>query len=207
MDTKQIWDAMKQPPKEALREIKAGRLKGMSDINPQWRLEIMTEIFGPIGKCWSYDIDKMWTQKSEDGQESVHIIIKIKIANFDYEITGLGGSMLIAKEKNGLYHNDEAYKMALTDALSVALKQLGVAADIYAGKWDGSKYKEPVKQVTQKEQVEIFEKIEREIMIAETLDQLKSTYDLIRENNEVLSQKQVNGLVAIGKHRKQELEK
>jgi hypothetical protein len=32
--------------------------------------------------------------------------------------------------------------MALTDALSVAFKALGVAADIYAGQWDGKTYKE-----------------------------------------------------------------
>ena len=51
--------------------------------------------------------------------------------------------MLIAKEKAGLYTSDEAYKMAVTDALSVALKALGVAADIYLGNFDGSKYKTP----------------------------------------------------------------
>ncbi|MHA1280854.1 MAG: hypothetical protein ACTSQ8_27265, partial [Candidatus Helarchaeota archaeon] len=38
------------------------------------------------------------------------------------------------------YSNDEAYKMALTDALSVAMGRIGIAADIYMGKWDGSKY-------------------------------------------------------------------
>ena len=32
--------------------------------------------------------------------------------------------------------------MAVTDAFSTALKMLGVAADIYAGAWDGSKYHE-----------------------------------------------------------------
>ena len=31
--------------------------------------------------------------------------------------------------------------MATTDALSVAMKQLGVAADIYLGMWDGRSYK------------------------------------------------------------------
>lgn len=51
-----------------------------------------------------------------------------------------GGSKLAIKEKEGVYGSDEGYKMALTDALSVAMKQIGVAADIYAGLWDGSKY-------------------------------------------------------------------
>jgi len=55
-------------------------------------------------------------------------------------IPGSGGSMLTAKEKSGLYNSDEAFKMATTDALSVALKFLGVASAIYAGQWDGTKY-------------------------------------------------------------------
>ena len=42
-----------------------------------------------------------------------------------------------------LYMSDEAYKMAETDALSVAMKQIGVAADIYMGMFNGSKYTRP----------------------------------------------------------------
>ena len=36
-------------PADALKPIRAGRLKGMSDVNPMWRMKRMTEIFGPIG--------------------------------------------------------------------------------------------------------------------------------------------------------------
>ena len=49
---------------------------------------------------------------------------------------------MIAKEKNGPHTSDECYKMAVTDAISTAIKMLGVGADIYAGKWDGTKYKD-----------------------------------------------------------------
>ena len=45
----------------------------------------------------------------------------------------------MAKEKNGLYQSDECFKMALTDALSVACKALGIAADVYYEK-DKTKY-------------------------------------------------------------------
>ena len=38
--------------------------------------------------------------------------------------------------------NDEGYKMAITDALGTAMKVIGVAADIYRGNFDGSKYRE-----------------------------------------------------------------
>ena len=55
---------------------------------------------------------------------------------------GIGGSKLVQFEKGAAVSNDEGYKMAVTDAFSTALKMLGVAADIYANKWDGSKYKD-----------------------------------------------------------------
>ena len=46
---------------------------------------------------------------------------------------------LVANEKNGLYTSDECYKMALTDAISVACKALGFGADVYWGA-DRTKY-------------------------------------------------------------------
>jgi hypothetical protein len=61
---------------------------------------------------------------------------------FGKVVPGIGGSMMVAQEKGGLRANDECYKMAVTDALSVAMKALGVAADVYMGLWDGTKYSE-----------------------------------------------------------------
>jgi hypothetical protein len=55
-------------------------------------------------------------------------------------IPGTGGSMLVELETGGLHASDEAFKMATTDALGVAMKMLGVAADVYSGLWDGTKY-------------------------------------------------------------------
>lgn len=50
--------------------------------------------------------------------------------------------MFVAKERNGLYTSDECFKMALTDAISVAAKALGIGADVY---WqaDATKYTPP----------------------------------------------------------------
>ena len=58
-------------------------------------------------------------------------------------IIGVVGSKLIARERDGLATNDEAFKMAVTDAFSTSLKMLGVAAAVYEGRWDGSKYSQP----------------------------------------------------------------
>ena len=47
--------------------------------------------------------------------------------------------MFVAKENKGIHVSDECYKMAITDAISVACKQLGVGADVYWEK-DRTKY-------------------------------------------------------------------
>ncbi len=150
MDNLGIWNKFSRPPKEALKTIGGGRLKGMSDVNPQWRLKAMTEQFGAIGIGWKYKIVEHWNE-AMNGEVACFVKIELFFMNgevWSEPIEGLGGSMLLTKESKGLYLSDEGYKMALTDALSVAMKQLGVAADIYAGLWDGSKYREtpPTKQ-------------------------------------------------------------
>ena len=142
MDNMKIWDAVKQPPPEALKTIQGGRLKGMTDINPQWRYQVMTEQFGLCGVGWKYGIESCWTEPTSD--EQVMVFAKITLSVFINDkwsdtIPGIGGSMLVTKEAAGLHASNEGYKMAITDALSVAMKMLGVGANIYAGLSD-SKY-------------------------------------------------------------------
>ena len=141
----EIWKLLARPPKTALKQISGGRLKGMTDINPQWRYEIMTEVFGMVGVGWKFTIDKTWFEQASDNQVFAFAQVSVFVKNGDNwsdAIQGQGGSMLIEQEKNGPHSCDEGYKMAITDALGTALKMLGVASDIYAGRWDGSKYKD-----------------------------------------------------------------
>lgn len=145
MSNMKIWDAVKRPPPEALKTITGGRLSGMTDIKPQWRYQAMTEVFGPCGTGWNFEVEKLWTEVGNDGQvlafAKVNLIYKQEDA-WSKPIPGIGGSMLITKEKSGLHSSDEGFKMAITDALSTAMKVLGVGADIYSGMWDGDKYRE-----------------------------------------------------------------
>jgi hypothetical protein len=143
MNNLEYWNKLKRPPSSALKKISGGRLSGKSDISPQWRYEIMTETFGACGIGWSYSIDKLWREDGENGIVFAFAQVSVKIKTgetWSEPIPGIGGSQLIERETKGLYDNDEAYKMAVTDALSVALKMIGVAADVYRGLWDGSKY-------------------------------------------------------------------
>lgn len=53
-DNMRIYNAVREVPKEAQKPITAGRLKGMTDINPMWRIKKLTELFGPCGVGWCY---------------------------------------------------------------------------------------------------------------------------------------------------------
>lgn len=138
------WNKLKTPPLSALKKITGGRLSGKTDINPQWRYEAITSVYGECGIGWKWEVVKLWVEPAPEGQMFAFAQVNVYTYNkekfWSAPIPGIGGSMLIDKEKNGLHANDEAFKMATTDALSVALKFLGVGADIYMGKFDGSKY-------------------------------------------------------------------
>lgn len=144
MNSMETWNKISKPPLTALKPISAGRLKGKSDINPMWRMQAMTELYGPCGTGWKYTIDKLWSESGDGVQMASFALVSLyyKIGEYWSEpIPGIGGSMLIEQESKGPHTSDEAYKMAVTDALSVAMKSLGMAAEIYLGNFDGSKYK------------------------------------------------------------------
>jgi len=153
-DNMKLYNAVRRPPADALKTIKGGRLSGMTDITPQWRYEAITEQFGPCGVGWYYTIDELWPMPCENGEVLANARVTLFIVDegtqdFSMGIPGIGGNKLVAREKDGLHVSDEGYKMAVTDALSVAFKMLGFGADIYAGKFDGSKYQDAENRAAQ----------------------------------------------------------
>lgn len=145
MENLAIYNAVRSVPDSAKRQIGAGRLKGKTDINPMWRLKTLTEQFGPCGIGWKYVITDKRLEQGANGEVAafldIDLFVKVDGAWSD-AIPGTGGSAFVAKEKNGPYTSDECFKMALTDAISVACKALGFGADVY---WeaDRSKYDKP----------------------------------------------------------------
>ena len=136
------YELMSKVPNSALKPIEFGALKGKSDINPQWRYEVLTNTFGLCGIGWKYEITSHHTVPVSNGGLMVFVFINLYVKdgeNWSAPIPGSGGDFLIIKDKNGIHGNDEAFKMAITDALGNAAKMIGVAADIYRGLYD-SKY-------------------------------------------------------------------
>ena len=52
------YNRLATPPADATKAIEAGRLKGKTDINPQWKIEAMTKEYGECGRGWWFDIVK-----------------------------------------------------------------------------------------------------------------------------------------------------
>lgn len=137
-----IYESSREVPAQALRKIEAGRLKGMSDINPMWRIKKLTELFGMCGVGWKIAITDKRLEQGSEGQIVCFVDIELNVkvdGQWSEPIIGMGGSLFIAKERNGMYTSDECFKMAYTDAISVACKSLGFAADVYFEK-DRTKY-------------------------------------------------------------------
>lgn len=141
MENMEIYEQVRKCPDNALKPITAGRLKGKSDINPMWRIKKLTELFGVVGVGWYYEITKQWVEPGANGEMAAFCNINLFInvgGEWSKPIQGTGGSSFITKERNGFYTSDECFKMALTDAISVACKALGFAADVY---WNNDRTK------------------------------------------------------------------
>jgi hypothetical protein len=134
------YTALATPPQGATKPIDFGKLRGKNDINPQWRYEALTEQFGLCGIGWRFEVVSCQQVPVPATQEvMVYVQVNLYIKDGDKwsePIPGMGGDFVIQKDKNGLHGNDEAYKMAVTDALGTAAKMIGVAADVYRGKYD-----------------------------------------------------------------------
>lgn len=140
MDNLYYYNQGRAVPDTAKRKIQGGRLNGKTDINPMWRIKMLTEMFGPCGIGWYYKSVKEWTEtydKSVSAFVKIELYVKVN-GEWSMPIHGIGGSMFVEIQKSGAYVSDECYKMATTDAISVACKQLGIGADVY---WDKDKTK------------------------------------------------------------------
>lgn len=131
-----IYTAYSDPPDTALKTIQAGKLKGFTDVNPMWRIKALTELFGPCGFGWYTKTTKQWLEEGKDGRVAAFCNIELYVydaaaGRWSMPIEGTGGSMLVNIFKGNPETSDEAYKMAYTDALSVACKNLGLAANVY----------------------------------------------------------------------------
>ena len=141
MENLAIYEKYKAVPKEALKDFNNGKFQG-TDINTMWRIKCLTEQFGACGIGWYFNIKRTWTETTPNNEQfafaEIELFIKVD-GEWSKPISGNGGNKLARLTKDGEYStSDEAYKMAVTDALGVACRNLGFGADVY---WANDKTK------------------------------------------------------------------
>lgn len=155
MDNLFIYNRYREVPKEAVKPFDNGKFKG-TDINTMWRIKCLTEQFGVVGFGWTVKVLRTWTElgANEEIMAFAEVEMKVKVdGEWSEPFTATGGNLMVrlVKGKNGnanyYSNNDEAFKMAITDAFGVACKYLGIGADIYWAN-DRTKYTEDTAEPT-----------------------------------------------------------
>ena len=141
----EIWESLSKTDPKFTKNFKRGGGFGGTDINPAYRLKRMTEQFGVCGVGWGWILEKTWR---EDYAGTPFTFAQCNVWTGDR--LNLTGSQIGGTDASRT--PDEAYKMAITDALGKCFLALGVCADVYLGEFDSKYSREtatPQKQATQ----------------------------------------------------------
>ena len=143
-DNLHIYKQVSSVPEDAQKPFESSWGKTLTEINGMWRIQKLTELFGPCGEGWFTEVTRQERVDFPNGEVCVFTDINLylkdtKTGRWSKPIRGTGGNRLVLKNADGLFIDDEAYKKAYTDALGIACKALGFGADIYWGRND-SKY-------------------------------------------------------------------
>lgn len=188
------YNSWAEVPKNAQKPFDNGNFKG-TDINTMWRIKVLTEKFGACGIGWYYNIKRLWSETPENSIDQsgerlsfaeIELFVKDN-GEWSKPIAGTGGNKMLAYVKSKDYYksSDEAYKMAVTDALGNACRNLGIGANTYWAN-DKTKYadeqdKEPSKEELLKaDRAKIIEANKPQEMTVAELKALASDYNCLK---------------------------
>ena len=134
-----IWDQVKNTNPRFTKPFSKFGGKTLTTIDPMYQIQVMTGMFGPVGKGWTYNVNYTYTDKN--------VFAEVLVKYFDkgwHEFGPVSSVQALYKKNGGL--DDEAPKKAMTDAMTKAFSHLGMSADVFLGMFDDSKYVESLKK-------------------------------------------------------------
>ena len=173
---RRFWDKLKDvTDTTALKGFTRGGGFTGTDINPTWRMERMTEVFGPIGWGWGYEVSNRRTETLKTAKKGDVQVVFVTVRCWYVPVgeepewpktSGIAdrrnpplNALWTGEQDGGTEVNmapDEVYKQAITDGFGKTSAQIGLASSIYRGKWDDSKYKEDQERFSQMESVKNY---------------------------------------------------
>lgn len=143
-----LWDKLGRTDPAHTKSFKrAGGFSGTA-IKPMFSYKRMTEEFGPCGEGWGINEPSFQVVPGDNREVLVYCTVSIWHGDRTKVVFGVGGDKVISHIKaNDQYkrperweNDDEAFKKAFTDAVTNALKLIGVGADVHMGMFDDNKY-------------------------------------------------------------------
>ncbi|HCM62073.1 MAG TPA: hypothetical protein DIT05_05940 [Morganella sp. (in: Bacteria)] len=167
-DNLNIWKRVQRTDPRFTKPLEGAGFQGTS-INSNYMIMRATEIFGPIGEGWSYEVieeklidgNPLTERVFDDNHKQVGVrylrdgdgslkyeenhSIKIKFwymtkGGKKAEFESYGATPYKYITKNGLKSDPEVIKKSLTDAIKKALSMLGFSSDVYMGMHDNPEY-------------------------------------------------------------------
>jgi hypothetical protein len=146
MSNTDLWDRLgKTDPAQTKSFSRSGGFKGTA-IKPMYSFHRMTAEFGPCGQGWGVNAPAFQVVPGTDGEVLVYCTVSVWHSDRANVVYGVGGDKAVVKYSSGLKSDDEAFKKAFTDAITNALKLIGVGADVHMGLFDDSEYVNDLKQ-------------------------------------------------------------
>ncbi|WP_454622742.1 exodeoxyribonuclease VIII [Brucella anthropi] len=133
-----LWEAHADIDPKYTKAITGKAYKGTSP-NPQYVIKCLTEMFGPVGQGFGWEVlSEAFTPL---GDEILHWCrIRFWHTKREHYYEAYGQTKALMKTRNGMMSDEDAPKKSLTDAIIKAASQLGIAANIFLGRWDDQKY-------------------------------------------------------------------
>jgi hypothetical protein len=110
---------------------KVNQRGGFTAIDAQYQIQRATEVFGPVGEGWGYDVGNF---------QIVGALIIVPVTMWHGNRENTFGPILGCCEIAGQRPDRDAPKKAITDAITKGLSQLGFNADVFLGLFDDNKY-------------------------------------------------------------------
>lgn len=166
LDNLKLWRTVMRTDPRFTKDITGTGFDGTS-VNAEYMIMRATELFGPLGSGWGFDIqeDKMIPGapmsepvfndkqivghrflRDADGtliteqHHSIRIRLWYETEDRDGSVISYGATPFIYKTKHGVKCDGEAPKKSLTDAIKKALSMLGFSADVWLGLYDKPEY-------------------------------------------------------------------
>lgn len=138
-DNLRLWTAHDDIDPKFTKAI-TGRDYGGTSPNPQYVIKCLTDMFGPVGAGFGWRVVAEGFERF--GDTALHWC-RIEFWHTDranvFEAYGQTKAAYITS-KGTMRVDEDAPKKSLTDAIIKAASQLGVAANIFLGRWDDQKY-------------------------------------------------------------------